>query len=285
VLVALYRLSKASALHPQYYVLKDVVLDQPPVTVDSGGFCNVYREYYGGQYLCLRVLRDHGSGKDRFLRHYSKETILWGQAEHPNILPFYGVCYLGHGSLKQICLVSPWMEAGSIVTYLKTHGSVPRRPLICDVACGLEYLHDKHIVHGDLKGENILVNSAGRACLADFGLASIQADEIFSSRITTTATFGCTYRWAAPELHNDDPRLTKESDIWAMGCVFFEIFTGLLPFGECSNNGQIIWKIMKGNLPAVLDVSRWAGLDESMRDLIHKCWVENPGERPTCQQI
>ncbi|KAF9445190.1 kinase-like protein [Macrolepiota fuliginosa MF-IS2] len=286
VLVTLYRLSKMSALHPQHYVLKDVVLDQRPVAVDSGGFCDVYREYYGGQYLCLRVLRVYDGGEEKFLRRYSKETILWGQTEHPNILPFYGICYLGNESFKQICLVSPWMENGNIVTYLATHDSVPRRPLVCDVACGLKYLHDNHIVHGDLKGANILVNSAGRACLADFGLASIQADKMFSSRATTTASVGCTYRWAAPELVEEDtPRLTKASDVWAVGCVFYEIFTGLLPFNECSGNAQIIRKLMRGNWPAVLDVVRWTDLDESMRDLIYGCWAEGPGGRPTCQQI
>ncbi|KAF9440449.1 kinase-like protein [Macrolepiota fuliginosa MF-IS2] len=286
MLVTLYKLSKASALHPQHYVLKDVVLDQRPVAVDSGGFCDVYREYYGGQYLCLRVLRVYDGGRDKFLRRYSKETILWGQTEHPNILPFYGICYLGDESFKQICLVSPWMENGNIVTYLMAHDSVPRRPLVCDVACGLEYLHSKDIVHGDLKGANILVNSAGRACLADFGLSSIQADKMFSSRATTTASVGCTYRWAAPELVEEDtPRLTKASDVWAVGCVFYEILTGLLPFTECSGNAQIIRKLMKGTPPAVLDVGRWADLDESMKKLIHRCWTEDPGERPTCQQI
>ncbi|KAF9440386.1 kinase-like protein [Macrolepiota fuliginosa MF-IS2] len=285
MLVALYKLSKASALHPRHYVLKDVVLDQRPVAVDSGGFCDVYREYYGGQYLCLRVLRVYDGGKDKFLRHYSKETILWGQTEHPNILPFYGICYLGDGSLKKICLVSPWMESGNIITYLATHDSVPRRPLVCDVARGLEYLHDRHIIHGDLKGANILVNSAGRACLADFGLASIQADEIFSSRITTTASVRCTYRWASPELVEEDtPQPTKASDVWAMACVFYEILTGLLPFNECSGNLQILRKLGKGNLPATIDVGRWTGLDEPMRELIHRCWAADLGERLACQQ-
>ncbi|KAF9448630.1 kinase-like protein, partial [Macrolepiota fuliginosa MF-IS2] len=251
--------------------------------VESSGFCDVYREYYGGQYLCLRVLRVYEDSKDRFLRRYSKEMILWDQAEHPNILPFYGICYLGNGPLKQICLVSPWMENGNIVTYLRNHSSIPRRLLTYDVAHGLEYLHNKNIIHSNLKGANILVNSMGRDCIADFGLSLIQADKMFSSKVTTTATFRCTYHWAAPELFEDDPQLTKESDVWAMGCVFYEIFTGLLPFNECSGNAQIIHKLMKGVLPVVLDASQWA--HKPRRNLMHRCWAGNPGERPTCQQI
>ncbi|KAF9442292.1 kinase-like protein [Macrolepiota fuliginosa MF-IS2] len=288
VLVTLYRLAKESQLYPQCCLLKDVVFERRPVATDSGGFCDVYRILHGGQLLCLRAVRVHEDERDRFLRSYSKEMILWSQLEHPNILPFYGKCYLVDESSSkwQACLVSPWMENGNIVKYLKDNLSRPRKPLICDVARGLQYLHQKDIVHGDLKGANILVTGAGRACLSDFGLSSVQADRTFSYGIATTAVFGRTTRWASPELLEEDAGPTKMSDIWAVGCVFYEILTGLVPFHECRTDLQILRKMSRGGLPADLDSA--VDLDEfdrPMKDLIHLCWTEDPDGRPTCQKI
>lgn len=60
---------------------------------------------------------------------YAKEAILWGQLDHPNIAPFYGVYYLD-GARERVCLVSLWMNNGNIVKYLKNNRDVPREPLV-----------------------------------------------------------------------------------------------------------------------------------------------------------
>jgi serine/threonine protein kinase len=110
---------------------------------------------------------------------FSKEAILWNQLNHPNVLPFYGVYYLEE-ERRRICLVSPWMENGNIVRYLQENPHAPRRPFvsiarpsckvsvvdlcieICDVIKGLEYLHRKNIIHGDLKGVGADMSSVMR---------------------------------------------------------------------------------------------------------------------------
>ena len=96
---------------------------------------------------------------------------MWSRLSHPNLLPFYGIYYLedNHG---RVCLVSPWMNNGNIKDYLPTNSSVDRVLLVrfrcakefeivlivmkvSDVAAGVLYLHEKAIVHGDLKGVSI----------------------------------------------------------------------------------------------------------------------------------
>ncbi|KAF5355815.1 hypothetical protein D9756_003687 [Leucocoprinus leucothites] len=87
------------------------------------------------------------------LKHqiFVKEAMLWGQLHHPNIAPFYGIYHLDE-SRGRICLVSPWMERGSLIDYLNANPLVTRMPFVLDIAQGLDYLHNENIVHGDLKG-------------------------------------------------------------------------------------------------------------------------------------
>lgn len=120
------------------------------------------------------------------------------------------------------------------------------RAQLLDIASGLQYLHSRQpkIVHGDLKGMNILVSSTSRACLADFGLAA--ARDSGSLHASSTRQSNGTLRWQgsclssrmffkcliyleclAPELVLFDgdilPRNSRETDIYALGCVFYEV--------------------------------------------------------------
>ncbi|KAJ7454435.1 kinase-like domain-containing protein, partial [Mycena latifolia] len=94
--------------------------------------------------------------------------------------------------------------------------------LLYDIIMGLAYLHSEDIVHGDLRGRNILIHE-GRALLTDFGLAEFVEFEISTNAPTRT-------RWMAPELLLPDiyqpgkpPRCTQASDVWAFGCVCCEV--------------------------------------------------------------
>ncbi|KAF8991733.1 kinase-like domain-containing protein [Cyathus striatus] len=177
--------------------------------------------------MCLKVLKAyHNSNINKLLNAYKKEAILWSQLSHPNLLPFYGVHHLGD-ELGRICLVSPWMDNGNIKVYLEHFPDVNRLYLLREIACGISYLHDKNIniVHGDLKGANILVTSSGRPCLGDFGLSSMMDSEALKwTSLQSTKTTGGTTRWQAPELFDplvDHALPTKESDVYAFGCVCY----------------------------------------------------------------
>ncbi|KAG6805343.1 hypothetical protein H0H92_015778, partial [Tricholoma furcatifolium] len=103
------------------------------------------------------------------LKDILNEAVLCGTLRHPNIVPFLGVYFQGN----KPSLVFLWMEHGDLMSYLKEYPLSNRVQLLFDVALGVGYLHDRSIVHGDIKGVNILVNDSGRALIADFGLASI----------------------------------------------------------------------------------------------------------------
>ncbi|KAJ7748070.1 kinase-like domain-containing protein, partial [Mycena metata] len=115
-----------------------------------------------------------------------------------------------------------------------------------EIAQGLQYLHSRNIVHGDLRGANILISEAWTACLADFGLSAL-ADT--TSTLHSTKRSGSLY-WMAPELINPDgfgcefPR-TPASDVYTFGCVCVELYTGRPPFSEVSDVAAL-FKILNG---------------------------------------
>jgi len=193
-----------------------------------------------------------------------------------------------------VCLVSPWMENENIVDFLKGAPKTNCVLLAQDIAEGLQYLHTlkPSIIHGDLKGLNILVTPAGRACLADFGLATARDSKpiIMSSMSSNRATG--TLRWQAPELLNPesdevDGRNSTASDVYAFACVCYEIFSGELPFHEMPRDYSVILAVMQGKRPRRQshDLCRIRGLNNDMWNLIELCWTDRPSDRPAASRI
>ncbi|KAF9445045.1 kinase-like protein, partial [Macrolepiota fuliginosa MF-IS2] len=283
-LVTLYKLSRASMLYPRCYVLKGITIDSPEA---GGGFCDIHKGSYGEQYLCLKVVRVFRKTETTvMLKIFAKEAILWGQLYHPNILPFYGVYYLDE-ACKRICLVSPWMDNGNLAEYLRGNPTTPRRLFMYDIINGLSYLHDKSIVHGDLKAANVLVNEIGRACITDFGLSRLLTEKTFAITNATSSMGGFSSRWTAPELL-EAPQASRAGDIWAFGSVCYEISTRLLPFHDCQVESQVIRRLLAGDLPTrpqgdpITDMDK---IDDEIWDLMNRCWAQQPDDRPSCLQI
>ncbi|TDL21571.1 kinase-like protein [Rickenella mellea] len=242
--------------------------------------------------VALKALRVYNkSDKEKALKTFSHEAVIWRQLRHPNILPFYGV-FRGDENFERLCLVSPWMDLGNAITYLTAHPYADRLALLSDVAKGMEYLHHyvPPIIHGDLKGGNILVTPSLTACLGDFGLAQFRDSQESTLGNTTGATTG-TLRWQAPELFRRDnngsiPRPNQQSDCYSFGCVCLELMTGRPPFMEIRNDLAVMTALIHNETPQrpQEDLSE-RGLDNSLWAVIEHCWETNPHHRPTASDL
>ncbi|KNZ79913.1 putative serine/threonine-protein kinase [Termitomyces sp. J132] len=193
------------------------------------------------------------------------------------------------------CIVAPWLENGNINKYLKHHSEAPRLPLVVGVARGLCYLHSRGIVHGDLKGSNVLVDDQGMARVADFGISSISDPQILT--LTSHSGFasnGGTVRWQAPELitMHDDMAVSnnKPSDIYAWACVCYEIFTGRIPLDHLANDAAVVYHVaFKGTRPSRPSNSSpsWTswGLTTEIWSIMEDCWKAEPTDRPTISSV
>ncbi|OCB89172.1 kinase-like protein [Sanghuangporus baumii] len=161
-----------------------------------------------------------------------REAFIWKPLEHPNVLPFLGICTDGFPSIG---LVSPFMDNGNMLSYIKRKPDIDKLEIVAQICSGLGYLHTRkpEVVHGDLKCANILVDDAGRPQIADFGLA--QAINIAS--VTASTRVKGTLRWQAPELvypdiYGGDGRVNTKTDMYAFGMTCLEIFKEDIPFRE-----------------------------------------------------
>ncbi|KAJ7353622.1 hypothetical protein DFH08DRAFT_1077723 [Mycena albidolilacea] len=215
----------------------------------GGGFGDIYRALYGDQRVALKRMRYFIRGSDlrRIRLKFCREALLWKDLQHAHILPFLGIDRDTFPS--SLCMVSPWMEHGTVTNYLKTHGYRNVDKLLYQVSQGLEYLHSRNIVHGDLRGANILIKEDWSACLTDFGLS------IFSDATSTMSTNrGGSLYWMAPELL-DPGRFglkfarTPATDVYAFGCVCFELYAERPPFSNLPEPGALM-KVLNGERPA-----------------------------------
>lgn len=224
-----------------------------------------------------------------------REISAWRRLQHPNVLPFYGICQVGSGSrlASQHALLSPYLKAGNLLEYLHRNPQADRLQLMIDVASGLAYLHDEvEIVHGDIKAENILITDDGAAVLADFGLSTTvqPGDKPTGNQIRQLYTLA----YCAPELVDDQAHYaaspnvirskTTMSDVYAYGMLLYQTFAG----GLSSSRGAQ-WKLMgdmaEGKFPPRPSLKDVPAFCDELWELCTRCWVIDPHKRPPIASI
>ncbi|KAF5350229.1 hypothetical protein D9758_007769 [Tetrapyrgos nigripes] len=277
---AMLGLSKNSGLYPSCLALDNVQkIGNHPVT--AGGFGEIWKGLLGGEVICLKVVKIYGDSEvQKVVKEFLKEAIVWRQLDHPNILPFLGLYFLD-ASKQRICLISPWMDNGNLNHYLAdgSHGYTDRLTLAYDVACGLAYLHGEKIIHGDLKGVNILITAGGRATIADFGLSRVIESEAFTMTSRSSRAVQGTARWLAPECMMKNQRASYQSDVYAFGCIF----TGQLPFHHCQHDVAIVFELVKGNRPIRPPNELW--VNDEVWAIMEDCWDEEASARPPANTL
>ncbi|KAH9832997.1 kinase-like domain-containing protein, partial [Rhodofomes roseus] len=250
-----------------------------------GGFAEVWRGHLRGQEVGVKVIKIAVKGSaDSVLKSFCREAITWKRLSHTRIVPFFGI----DKRRFPLSMVCKWMVGGDVTSFLKDNPNENRPHLVLDIAHGLEYLHSNAvgIVHGDLKGANILIDENRRACLSDFGLTTILYRPETIHVVTNVSVFASTARWMAPELHDPDKfglehgNPTKESDVYSFSMVMWELFTGRFPYDESRMDAQVLHKVLMGKRPLRPADATSLGLSTEVWEIMEKCWREDRRKRP-----
>ncbi|KAK6996885.1 kinase-like protein [Favolaschia claudopus] len=211
-----------------------------------------------------------------------KEALIWQGLHHEFILPFLGIDWATFA--PALTMVSPWMKNGTVLKWLEDRGRRDVDRLLLETAQGLAYLHSVDVVHGDLRGTNILISDDGHACLSDFGLATLIRDSLVYITPSSSNHAGST-RWTAPELL--EPKRfgcervvrTTASDVYAYAVVCVELYTGSPPFPQL-NDGGVILQISQGMRP-----TRPEFMSAALFELVTSAWAEDFRTRPTSCEL
>jgi len=211
---------------------------------------------------------------------------VWSKLNHPNVLPFLG--YFIDRSTTYPHLVSEWMVNGSLQRYI--YDNQPSKGLgtirmLHGISLGLDYLHSKGVVHGDLKSPNIVISPSGSPLIADFGLSlAVNASMTFARH---TANFSGSSRWMAVELldfcngDSEGPNEpTKMTDVWAFGMVVYELLERDVPYHTLKRNETVILAIFRGLLPKYTDINP-SLMENKLWQMCSLCWNKQPKDRPT----
>ncbi|EUC56394.1 tyrosine kinase family catalytic domain protein [Rhizoctonia solani AG-3 Rhs1AP] len=251
--------------------------------VSGGGFGDIWvGQLHNGTKVAIKAWRTNAlqDCKQKVLKRAAREIYYWSRMEHRNIHHLMGVIvfkdqYLG--------MVSEWMENGNLREYLQAHSGANRYQLCIDVASGLEYMHARNTVHGDLKALNVLISSDGIARLSDFDFSVMSEASGLMFTASSNSRSG-SIRWVAPEmLAEDAPIRTKDSDVYALG---MEIFTGSVPYPECQKDFHVMKKVDRGTLPA--RPTEHLGADQqgdAVWELMLSCWSRTLDERPSAGRV
>ncbi|KAJ6455891.1 kinase-like domain-containing protein [Mycena sanguinolenta] len=271
LLKGLLKLSKKLKRYPRCFALRHLRLAGNPVA--AGTFGDIWKTQFHKEIVCVKVMRVYEeSDIEALLKEFHHEALIWRQLAHSNVLPFFGV-YFTQEERPRLCLVSPWMENGNISSYLKRHpAGCNRLTLVLDVALGLEYLHGRNLVHGDLKGLNVLVTRSGRAVLADFGLSSVVTESKIVVFFRINCQDGRDNEMVGPRTlpwRSNQPSVRRDP----------QIFTGTIPFSELPE-AAVMLRVIKGDRP-----KQHPSISASVWNLILECWGTEPNDRPSAVHV
>ncbi|CEL63292.1 Serine/threonine-protein kinase dst2 OS=Dictyostelium discoideum GN=dst2 PE=3 SV=1 [Rhizoctonia solani AG-1 IB] len=252
--------------------------------VSHGGFGDVFSgNLSDGSRVAVKALRISAEslvGSPAHLRQAARELHIWSKCSHPNVIPLFGLTVFR----GRIGMVSPWMSNGSLSSYLATNRGANRHQLCMEICEGLSYLHEIGIVHGDLKGANVLVSGEGTPVLIDFGNSTLREQTLkFTQPRSNT---GLTARWSALELLKGISTHTEASDVYALGMTVYEVIADMLPYEEIHPNNIWHFIVIEQRLPQrpkALPIGQKYG--EEMWNLLVSCWSPDPNGRPQARKV
>uniref|UniRef100_A0A665X5G3 non-specific serine/threonine protein kinase n=1 Tax=Echeneis naucrates TaxID=173247 RepID=A0A665X5G3_ECHNA len=233
-----------------------------------------------GNYRLLKTIGKGNFAKVKLARHILtgrevsqlfREVRIMKILNHPNIVKLFEVIETD----RTLYLVMEYASGGEVFDYLVAHGRMKEkeaRAKFRQIVSAVQYCHQKHIVHRDLKAENLLLDADMNIKIADFG---------FSNEFTLgnkLDTFCGSPPYAAPELFQGKKYDGPEVDVWSLGVILYTLVSGSLPF-DGQNLKELRERVLRGKYRIPFYMST------DCENLLKRFLVLNPAKRGTLEQI
>ncbi len=222
--------------------------------------------------VALKMLHPTVSHDANIVDRFQREIVIMERLQHPHIVRHFG------GGLMdgQFFYAMELLDHGTLKDRLRDEGPLAwpqAASYMAQIASALQYAHNHGIIHRDLKPSNLFFGEDGRLILGDFGIAR----DTFEADVTAHGMTVGTYAYMSPEQICADRSITGKSDLYALGCVGYELLTGKPPF-----SGVNFAQIWDQHLHATPKSLREQGVDcpEWLEKLILQLLAKNAHERP-----
>ncbi|CAL8334580.1 unnamed protein product [Boreogadus saida] len=241
-------------------------------TIGKGNFAKVKlaRHILTGREVAIKII-DKTQLNPTSLQKLFREVRIMKTLNHPNIVQLFEVIE----TEKTLYLIMEYASGGEVFDYLVSHGRMKEkeaRAKFRQIVSAVHYCHQKHIVHRDLKAENLLLDADSNIKIADFG---------FSNEFTMGSkldTFCGSPPYAAPELFQGKKYDGPEVDIWSLGVILYTLVSGSLPF-DGQNLKELRERVLRGKYRVPFYMST------DCEGILRRFLVLNPTKRCTLEQI
>ncbi len=242
--------------------------------VGRGGMAMVYlaRQTDLDRFVALKELGAFHASDPSFAQRFLRESRVAGSLSHPNICTVHD--YFEHDGTPYIAM--EYIERGSLRPYVGSMNLAQIGGVLEGLLAGLAHGEQHGIVHRDLKPENLMVTSDGRVKIADFGIAKATNNMQTGAFLTATGTTVGTPTYMAPEQAMAQD-IGPPTDLYSVGCMAFEMFTGRVPFHDTEAPMAILLRHVNEQIPSVKTVD--PKIDQDISDWIDRLLVKDPKQR------
>ena len=238
----------------------------------EGGMANVYlaRDLVLDREVSVKLLRLDLRDDPQTNRRFQREATAATRLNDPHIVGIYDV---GEDHGMQF-MVMQYVKGTDLKQYISKHFPIPLAQVVDimeQVLSAVEAAHEHGIIHRDLKPQNILIDENKNIKITDFGIATASSE----NTLTQTNTVMGSVHYLSPEQARGSVA-TKQSDIYSLGIILFELLTGKVPF-EGENAVSIAIKHFRSQIPSVRAIN--ANIPQSMENVVIKATAKDPQQR------
>ncbi|MBS6610212.1 MULTISPECIES: Stk1 family PASTA domain-containing Ser/Thr kinase [Peptoniphilus] len=244
--------------------------------IGTGGMGNVFKAHDRklDRIVAIKVLKLEYNEDNNFIRKFKRESLAAASISHPNIVSIYDVGTEKIDDKEVHYIVMEYIDGKTLKDLINDEGRLSEKRALnycIQIAEALKVAHSKHIVHRDIKSQNIMVTRDDRIKVTDFGIARV-AD---NTTVTATNAVMGSVHYFSPEQARG-AKVDNRSDIYSLGIVLFEMLTGRLPF-DADNPVSVALMQVQSQMPKPSDYIK--SIDPSVDALVLKMTEKDPNDR------